>query len=79
VTYYPQTNTEIKSMKMEKQMCTECETPDLCLAMSRKAEDYLMPDGTLRQIIGCSEVGFIHGYILTDADIAAIGKKLRGK
>lgn len=57
--------------------CNECEYPDLCLVMLKTAEDYIAPDGELRQIIGCNdEDKYLHGEKLTKQDIDEIGKKL---
>jgi hypothetical protein len=45
----------------------------------RAANDYLQPDGTLRQIIGCDTEKFFYGELLTDADIAEIKRRLDGE
>jgi hypothetical protein len=61
-------------MKMPE--CKSCEYPNLCLCF-REAEDYLIPNGELRQIVGCNEIEYIFGEILTDEDILKIGEELR--
>ena len=53
--------------------CKDCDTPNLCIAF-RSAEDYLSPDGELRQIIGCDFEKFLYGDILSNGDIERIGK-----
>ena len=54
--------------------CCDCDMPELCLAF-RTAEEYIAPDGELRQIVGCNTEAYEYGDILTSEMIAQIGKE----
>ena len=64
--------------KVKQSFCKDC-YPNLCLVFThRTAEDYIAPDGELRQIIGCcGEKEYLHGDILSQKDIDEIKRKLR--